>query len=775
MIYIGFESIGMDLGQLLLMISAVAFLLEALFVVLGEYIEKWEVYSDLSLIVGSSALIISFFYFSFSIISADYAFMYVSNNINNNMDIILRISVIWSGQEGSYFFWAFLAVIFYLIFRRLFQNAIHETIFWRSFVLMAIQVMILVILTIMSDPFKLNTEIMADGMGLNPLLLTYWNVIHPPIILLGYALCLVPMVIGIARISVLEEGKVPSFDEKEKLDKFFEFMVSLAWLVLSSGIIIGGYWAYITLGWGGFWAWDPVETASLIPWLFLTLYYHGKAFHSKSQYLGNYIISMTYIGALFATYLTRSAIISSVHTFEPEGSLEKIFAFFPENIINIILRFMPDERTLVLFVFIVGIFLVPHILGIKNKELTRIRISVQKADFQVAKSQSTALKISYIAFFIGTYVMILGLITPVIYDIIGYILTVPFLYEFYSFLQEGSNNILPLVSRQDGFLSSISIDQIFYNTMLTLFGGIMLLAQFFCTYYPRFSIKRKFGLMISGVIVGILFTLSGFLYRNGDLKIILGQGNPILSFLGNFWTTSDKANLVIPLLLLGMIGLLVEFINVALKEEKHLIRKTSQIMLHFSFLIILLGALLSANMTITEELELVQVSGVYEIPGTSLSIEILDLDEIRPDSGLHSVEYETQFKLYSGDRIIGFGANRLSLDRRPEAFGGPRQDPEVTIISDLFSDIYIVTTGAWVSQLTGSFVASDLQIKIIPYINILWFGCILLHFAIIPLTIGRFILLREVFLSGKGEQDKKVVITGPTEQKEPDISGDANG
>ncbi|UCE13930.1 MAG: hypothetical protein JSV04_01835, partial [Candidatus Heimdallarchaeota archaeon] len=234
-------------------------------------------------------------------------------------------------------------------------------------------------------------------------------------------------------------------------------------------------------------------------------------------------------------------------------------------------------------------------------------------------------------------------------------------------------------------------------------------------------------------------------------------------------------NLVLPLILLGITGLVTEFIKVALQEEKHLIRKTSQIMLHLSFLVILLGALLSANMTITEDLEFVQIGGVYEISGTSLSIEIIDLDEIRPDAGLHSVEYETQFMLYSGNRLIGFGVNRLSLDRRPEAFGGPRQDPEVTIISDMFSDIYIVTTGAWVSQITGNFAASDLQIKIIPYINILWAGCLLLHFAVIPLTVGRFILLREVFLSRKNEQDKKEVLTGPPDQKEPDISGDASG
>ncbi len=750
MMYIGFGSIGMDLGSLLLLISIVAFILDALFVISGKYFEKWEFFSELSLIVGGSTLIVSFLYFSYSILSTDYSFAYVSSYVNNRMDLILRISVIWSGQSGSYFLWVFLAAIIYLIYRYLFRNYAHETVIWGSFVLIATQLAILTTLTTMNDPFRLNTFIPDDGIGIDPVLMTVWNVIHPPIIFIGYALCLFPMAIGILRISVLEEGKLPSFAGKEKLDKFNEFIISFAWLFLSSGIIIGAYWSYITLGWGGFWAWDPVETASLVPWLFCTLYYHGTYFHRKSKYLGNYIMSMPYFGALFATYLTRSAIISSVHAFQPERTLEKILsAFIPKDtfIVSIILRFIPDERLLLLFVLMATIFVTPLILGIKNRELKRIPITLHKKDFQAAKSRNTALKITYITSLFGTFVMILGLIAPVIYDIIGYLVTFS----------------------PRGFGSTFTIDSLFYNTMLTIFGGILLLAQFFCTFYPRLSVKRKFGLVIFGATAGVVFAVSGFFYRNGSLTSILGQENPILSFFRNLWTTSDKANLVIPIILLGMIGLASEFIITTLKEEKHLIRKTSQIMLHFSFLVMILGAVTSANMTISNEL-MVQEDFEYEIPGTSFTIKILDLKRTYPESGQHAVEYDTSFMITTGMRIIGIGISRLAYDQLN------RLDQKVTIISEMFADIYIVTYNVFEEGLTGLFVASTINIKVVPYINILWTGSLLLHFAIIPLAFRRFILFKEA-LSKEKKKDKINSNTASSKSKEEiaEINDDPNG
>ncbi|MFX0085808.1 MAG: cytochrome c biogenesis protein CcsA [Candidatus Hodarchaeota archaeon] len=749
MIDVGFGLIEIDLGLLLLIIGFLAFLIDVFIVLIGDDIKNWEAYSEIALTVGASALIVSFLYFCNAVLSADYSFVYVTDFVNNNMDFFMRISAIWSGQSGSYFFWTFLAVLLYLIFRAIFRDYAHEPIFWRSFAIFGLQVAILGALTLLSDPFRLDIRPVMDGAGLNPLLMNIWNLIHPPIIFIGYALCLIPFVIGIARLTILEDGKIPDFDGKKVLENFTEFMISIAWLVLSSGIIIGGYWAYVTLGWGGFWAWDPVETASLIPWLFLTLYYHGKSFHRKSPYLANYILSMSYISVLFATYLTRSGIVSSVHAFKPTNTLENFLAtIIPSNnfLMSIILRFIPDEKILFLFLTVLISFFVPHFIGIKTREILHLPISIKKEDFQVAKSRITALKLSYLAFLIGTFALILGLIFPVIFDIVGYLVTLSPDKSGFWF---------------NWFGSSISINALFYNTILTIFGGIMLLTQFFCTFYPRFSLKSKFGIIFGGIIASILFTVSGILYRSGVLTSFLGQGNPIIEIFRNFWTASDKANLVIPLLILGIVGLFIEFFNIAFKEEKNFIRKTSQAMLHLSFLVILLGALLSANMTTTTEL--VVQPGEFQVPGTSLIINILDLDKTVLQSGIHSVEYDTEFVISSGSRVIGFGISRLAIDNVG------RMDHEVTIISNFFSDIYIVTGAAYESPTSGSFQGSLLQIKIIPYINILWAGCLLLHFAIIPLTIGRFVLLRNSYLTFSKEMMNSDQKTETQANKEEDL------
>ncbi|MHA2110020.1 MAG: cytochrome c biogenesis protein CcsA [Candidatus Hodarchaeales archaeon] len=729
MIDVGFGIIELDLGLLLLVVGLLVLLIDVTLIILGDYFDRWEFYSDIAFTIGVATLANSFLYFSYAVLSGDYSFTYVTGFVNNDMDFFMRVSAIWSGQSGSFFFWTFIALILYGIFRMLFRNYVHETIYWRSFVIFSLQVAVLAALTLLNEPFKLETQAVVDGAGLNPLLMNIWNLIHPPIIFVGYAICLIPFVIGFAKLTILEEGRVPDFEGRKKLDNFLEFMVSLAWLVLSSGIIIGGYWAYVTLGWGGFWAWDPVETASLIPWLFITLYYHGKYFHRRSDFLANYILSMAYISTLFATYLTRSGIVSSVHAFKPDNTLEKFLStFIPPNsfIMSSILRFIPNERTLFLFIVLIVCFLIPHYIGIRTKAIFRLPISLTRNDFRWEKHRKTASKISYLMLLLGTYLIVLGLIAPVIYDIFGYII-----------------NLSP-----NGFNSSIAVGQVFFNTILVIFGGVMLLTQFFCTFYPRLEIKRKFGLMIGGVVAGVLFTLSGTLYYNGTLSQIFGDNHPLITFFGNFWTSSDKANLVIPLLILGIVGLFIEFFMVAFKENKHFIRKSSQTMLHLSFLIILLGALLSSNKIITNEIDV--QPGEFNITGTSLTLTVIDLDKTSPTSGMHRTVYDTEFVISRGSNVLGFGISRLGIDKVG------RLDHEVTIITDLLTDIYIVTAIAYESSLSGLFQGSRLEIKIIPHINVLWAGCVFLHFAILPLTVGRFVLFKNSMSVKDEDQSREI-------------------
>ncbi|MHA2494696.1 MAG: cytochrome c biogenesis protein CcsA [Candidatus Hodarchaeales archaeon] len=650
----------------------------------GKYIEKWELASEISLVIGNGALISSFLYFGYAHVTADYSFVNVSTNVSNDMDFMLRVSAIWSGQAGSYLFWAFSISVFYLIFRFYFREVAHEAIVWRSFVFCSLQVAFLAALTLLSKAFETNADPMTDGVGLNPLLRNYWNVVHPPVILLGYAACMIPTGIAIARMSVLKDGKVPEYDGKARLDKFFEFNMSLAWLVLTAGIVLGGYWAYITLGWGGFWAWDPVETVSLIPWLFITLYFHGTPFHAKNRYLESYIGSMSYISSLFATLITRSNIISSVHTFQP------------------------DESVFFLTMVCLGSFLLPHLLGLREGAIFSIDLGLGMSDFQSSRSKTTALKISYLAGLIGTYAIIVGLLTPVFYDFIG---------NFYP----------PLF---DAFGPSITIEMDYYNNISAFFGGIMLIAGFFCKFFPEMEFRNKVGLMAGGVIAGILFFAGG----NGTLESLVGEGNPILDFFDNFWTPSDKANFLIPIIFVALLGTLATVITIMVKEEKDFFRKSSQAILHFSLLVIILGALLSANRISTHRVMVTEDPVDFSIDGTSYSVRVIDLTKTIPEeeeNSRYSVIYETSFAVKSGSDTVGIGVTRLQWDKK---WG---EDNRVTIINTLSQDIYVVTTQVIDDRFTGRFIAAELQLKFISYINVLWLGCLFLHFAILPLVVRR--------------------------------------
>lgn len=750
MIDMGFGIVELELGTLLLILSLMAILLDGFFILLGRFIDDWELFSEVSLVAGCGLLVASFLYFCNAMITADYSFIDVKLYVSNDSDLLLRLSAIWSGEAGSYFLWAFFLVTFYVIFRFYLREFAHETIIWRSFVLASFQVAFLIALTLLSDPFQLDEDPVSDGWGLNPLLRNIWNLLHPPPIFLGYAACMVPMAIAMARLSVLENGEIPDFEGKKRLDKFFSLNVSLAWLILSIGIIIGGYWAYVTLGWGGFWAWDPVETASLIPWLFLTIYFHGTPFHRKSKFLANYIISMTYISALMATLITRSELISSVHAFPQEENILRMFLHLEfGDVFENLQDFQSQDNILFLFVIVIATFLLPHIWGIKSRELFRVDLSLQQEDFQASRATVTALKISYLAFLAGTYVITLGLLAPIFYDFIEYNTGV------FSSLKEVLIDIGFLASDSALFDPTINVGIDFYNLISFVFGGIVLLAGFFCRFYPSMSFKARLSLLIGGLGAGLLFYAGG----SGMLDSLLGEDNLFLELLSSFWTRSDKANLLIPLIFLGVAGTLVTVIRVMIKEEKNFFRKSSQAMLHFSLLIIILGALLSSNKMVTEEL-LVQEGPEYTIEGTSVKLRIIDFKRTFPESGPYDVQFDTTFSVEYGSNTE-VGVTRLANDKVYGLFQA------VTIISNIFADIYIVTTGVLENQMTGEFEAAQLQVSVIPYINILWGGCVILILAVLPLTILRGAELRAIIKEKKGEKgeipEEEAIEDEPTE------------
>jgi cytochrome c-type biogenesis protein CcmF len=268
-----------------------------------------------------SSVVILYAYFLFLIISHQYQYTYVWSYSSNELSLPLLLSTAYAGQEGSFFLWVFFSALLSLALLKYSKSHHYESIVIP--VILLFEVFVLAILTLRS-PFAKVWESYAnvpigtqpqDGRGLNPLLQNFWIVIHPPILFLGFATAIIPFAYAVAGLIKRDYVNWMSYVQPW-------LIVNV--LTLGAGIIIGGYWAYITLGWGGFWGWDPVENSSLIPWLFSAAALHTIIIGRKAKGLlkTSFILSiLSFLLVLYSTFLTRSGILgdTSVHAFVDPG------------------------------------------------------------------------------------------------------------------------------------------------------------------------------------------------------------------------------------------------------------------------------------------------------------------------------------------------------------------------------------------------------------------------------------------------------------------------
>ncbi|MFW9805755.1 MAG: cytochrome c biogenesis protein CcsA [Candidatus Thorarchaeota archaeon] len=304
----------MDIGTILLIATVVVGLLDAIIMLLGPKIEGYENYSFIASIIGFLASTGAILWLGTLIFTNQFQYEYVVQVTERNANLMLKISGLWAGQSGSLVFWTFLSFTLYFGFRALTRGYEDDTLVYRAAIIMVVESIAIAINTLVAQPFRLvQGSVPPDGLGLNPLLSTFLNAIHPPLIFIAYALILVPFSVKLAGFTIHSEER--NADQIPVVNAYVRFTTILSWLMLSCGIAIGGYWAYIVLGWGGYWAWDPVETTSLIPWLLITLYYHAKPTLKKNDVIRDSFLVMAYITVLFATWTTRSGVLSSVHGF----------------------------------------------------------------------------------------------------------------------------------------------------------------------------------------------------------------------------------------------------------------------------------------------------------------------------------------------------------------------------------------------------------------------------------------------------------------------------
>ncbi len=243
-------------------------------------------------------------------VTRDFSLKYVASYSSRTLPMFYTISALWAGQAGSLLLWTWLLCLFSAII--VWQNRqknrdlmpyVLGTLLFTAFFFFGLMVYA-------TSPFELLPQSVADGNGLNPMLQNSGMVIHPPTLFLGYVGFTVPFAFAIAALI------------SKRLDaqwiRTTRRWTLFSWLFLTIGILFGAKWAYVELGWGGYWAWDPVENASLMPWLTGTAFLHSVIIQEKRGMLKVWnlvLIVITFSLTIFGTFITRSGIIGSVHSF----------------------------------------------------------------------------------------------------------------------------------------------------------------------------------------------------------------------------------------------------------------------------------------------------------------------------------------------------------------------------------------------------------------------------------------------------------------------------
>lgn len=247
----------------------------------------------------------------------DYSLDYVASYTDSFLPVFYRLTAFWAGQPGSLLFWALCLALCGPVFAltKAYKNCAPRTKLWFWAYFYFNMAFFCLLLAGFSNPFIMREPVPVDGNGLNPLLQNPGMIFHPPLLFMGYAGLGIPACLALASQTSGERDGRAWFTATRGF-------ILVSWLLLSAGIILGGWWAYMELGWGGYWGWDPVENASLLPWLFATAAIHILAIEratGKLSRMSAFFMGLTLLSAWFATWLTRSGIIQSVHAFGDGG------------------------------------------------------------------------------------------------------------------------------------------------------------------------------------------------------------------------------------------------------------------------------------------------------------------------------------------------------------------------------------------------------------------------------------------------------------------------
>lgn len=261
----------------------------------------------IAILVCASMAMLSLFYL---LATSQFQYEYVSDYTSSELPIIYKLTALWAGNSGSLLLWTFFLVLYTVMIAFSRKMRGNPMVPYISAILLGNIVFFFLILGFVAKPFVLLDQVPIEGHGLNPMLQNPGMIIHPVTLYLGYVGLAIPFAFAMAALIL------------KNVDDFWIKMTRrwtiIAWLFLSLGNIFGGQWAYTELGWGGYWAWDPVENASFMPWLTATAFLHSVMIQERKNMLKIWNIGLiitSYALTLFGTFLVRSGVLTSVHAF----------------------------------------------------------------------------------------------------------------------------------------------------------------------------------------------------------------------------------------------------------------------------------------------------------------------------------------------------------------------------------------------------------------------------------------------------------------------------
>lgn len=499
-------------GKLLIFVSSIALFLSFLLFIFAEYYQnhRYSKFAKISFFSAIFGVLLASLFLIFNILSHNFTLTYVWSYSSRNLPFLLLLSTFYAGQEGSFLLWALwmslVGVVLYFYLKKHQLNYLPLSFF-------SLAIFFIVLIIIFKSPFESIWEsfpesnmprdfVPPDGRGLNPILENYWIAIHPPILFLGYSLVTVPFTLLLT--SILEKNY-----NKYTIAESFWALTAAG--VLGFGIMLGGFWAYETLGWGGFWGWDPVENSSLVPWIFVTALVHTLLIQriKSTNFFTSFLLSwLAFLGVLYASYLTRSGVLSdtSVHSFVDPG-----------KVVNILLLVYLGTFTIFPLVLLI----------IRAKDIPKTKEKINIISRQFLTNLGTVILI------IASIVIIVGTSLPIIQGFIG--------------------------------AKKVALEPSFYNqwmapiTMLILIvNGISLLFHWRET--PKDSIKQKliysiipsFGVALIFLFISQINLLYSFLIFASVFSLII-NGEKLLNKLArkNFKVGAFLSHLGISFLIVG--------------------------------------------------------------------------------------------------------------------------------------------------------------------------------------------------------------------------------